>query len=71
MASKADKALLIITNMMLEEHDEHADLLEKIKNRYSPSPTKNHKVFLDNLNLIHDIRIELLERVYREIKEIK
>ena len=68
MGSKTDKSLLIITSMMLKENDEHADLLEKMNERYSLD--KYNQTLLNNLNLIHDIKIKLLEEVYSRIKEI-
>ncbi len=68
MGSKTNKSLLIITSMMLEENDEHAALLEKMNKRYSLD--KYNHTLLNNLNLIHDIKIKLLEEVYNRIKEI-
>jgi len=68
MGSKTDKSLLIITNMMLKENDEHAALLEKMNKRYSLD--KYNPTLLNNLNLIHDIKIQLLEEVYNKIKAI-
>lgn len=68
MGSKTNKSLLIITSLMLEENDEHAALLEKMNERYSLD--KYNQTLLNNLNLIHDIKIQLLEKVYSKIKEI-
>ena len=68
MGSKTDKSLLIITNMMLKENDEHAALLEKMNKRYNLD--KYNKTLLNNLNLIHDIKIQLLEEIYNKIKAI-
>ena len=74
MSFKSNKVLSIITNMMLEENDDHAVLLEKIKNRYPPPNdhlTNGIRELFEHLNLIHNIRIGLLEQIYSKIKDIK
>ena len=65
MKSKIDKVLLIISKMMNEENDEHSEIIAKLQQRYKIE-TGN---LLYTINLVHYIKIELLEEVYNKIKK--
>lgn len=69
MKVSIDKIKHLISQMMNDENDCHADLINSIKNVLD-----THKYgieMLNDLNLIHDTKIKLLERIFERLKDIK
>jgi hypothetical protein len=64
--SQIDKAKHIISKMMNDENDDHADLLADLISRVG-----NNSKLLDNLHLVHNTKIKLLEDILDRLKEIK
>jgi hypothetical protein len=69
MKVSVDKIKHLISQMMNEENDRHADLLDDIKNVVDTS--KYCKEMLDELRLVHDTKIKLLEEIFDKLKDIK
>jgi len=68
MRVSLDKVKHIISQMMNDENDRHADLLRDIKNIIDP---KYDTKLLDKVNLVHDTKIKLLEEIFEKLKDIK
>jgi hypothetical protein len=63
-----DKIKHLISQMMNDENDRHADLLRDIKSVIDP---KYNIGLLNKLNLVHDTKIKLLEEIFDKLKDIK
>lgn len=60
-----DRVLLLISKMINEECDTHADLLVMINTRI-----ENDSELCKQLSLVHDTRDKLLEKLHKYIKEM-
>ena len=60
-----ERALLLVSKMINEECDAHADLLAMIDSRI-----ENGSELCKQLSLVHDTRDKLLEKLYKLIKEM-
>lgn len=69
MRVSIDKVKHLISQMMNEENDRHADLLQDIKDVVDAN--KYDKELLDKLNLVHDTKIKLLEEIFDRLKDVK
>jgi len=68
MRVSVDKVKHLISQMMNDENDRHADLLRDIKNVID---LKYDIELLNKLNLVHDTKIKLLEEIFDKLKDIK
>ena len=69
MKVSIDKVKHLISQMMNEENDRHADLLQDIEDVVDAN--KYDKELLDKLNLVHDTKIKLLEEIFDKLKDVK
>ena len=69
MKVSIDKVKHLISQMMNEENDRHAALLNDIKDIIDAN--KYDKELLNKVNLVHDTKIKLLEEIREELKDIK
>jgi hypothetical protein len=68
MKVSIDKVKHLISQMMNEKNDRHADLLQDINDAID---TKYDKELLNKLNLVHDTKIKLLEEIFDRLKDVK
>ena len=69
--SDLGKAKLIISQMMVNEHDEHANLIAEIKERISSMSQLHQDDLLLKLSLVYKTKIQLLETIFEKLKDIK
>ena len=65
-----DSVKHIISTMILQENDKHAQILIDLTNRINTSKY-NINDALDKLNIIHETKVDVLEEIYSKLKEIK
>ena len=68
--SRLDKVKHLISQMMNDENDEHAQLISEIKKRINITRAHQYDL-LHHLSLIHEVKIKLLEEIFEKLKDIK
>lgn len=64
--SALDRVKHLVSQMLNEEHDAHAELVNKITAR---GPAELDKI-LENLRVVHETREKLLEHILERLKEM-